>query len=119
MMKIRFYAMAWLLALWSASFPIHLRAADKPKPNVLLICIDDLNTQLGCYGNAVVKTPNVDRLAKMGIKFDRAYCNYPLCNPSRSSMLSGKYPEHTKVFGNRTDPRGPMPDVKFLPEMFK
>ncbi len=92
-------------------------AADK-KLNVLLIVADDLNTQLGCYGNKVVKSPNIDRLASMGVRFDRSYCNYPLCNPSRTSFLSGRYPETTKVYGNTTAPRTSLGAIQFLPEWF-
>jgi iduronate 2-sulfatase len=103
-----------LLACWVAP----CSAATK-KPNVLLIMIDDLNTSLGCYGNKIVKTPNVDQLASKGIRFDRAYCNYPICNPSRASMLSGLYPAHTKVLGNNTPPRSVMPNTMFLPDLFK
>ena len=94
-------------------------SAAVSKPNVLLICIDDLNTQLHCYGNPFVKSPNCDRLASMGVKFDRAYANYPVCNPSRTSMLSGLYPEHTQVFGNATAPRSKLPNQVFMPELFK
>lgn len=94
-------------------------AAAVKKPNVLLICVDDLNTQMGGYGNPVVKTPHFDRLAKMGVRFDRAYCNYPVCNPSRTSMLSGRYPEQTQVLSNNAAPRSKVPDLKFLPELFK
>jgi uncharacterized sulfatase len=96
-------------------------AADATKRlNVLLIVSDDLNCRLGCYGAAEAKTPNVDRLAARGIRFDRAYCNYPVCNVSRTSFLSGRYPEVTGVLSNATDPRIRLgPDFQFLPEYFR
>src|SRR5262245_40939999 len=94
--------------------------ALKTRPNVLLIISDDLNCHLGCYGNPVVKTPNIDRIAARGVPFDRAYCNYPVCNPSRTSMLSGLYPETTNVLNNATPPRTTVGNaVVFLPELFR
>jgi iduronate 2-sulfatase len=88
--------------------------------NVLLIVADDLNTCLGCYGNKVVQTPNIDQLASRGVRFDRSYCNYPVCNASRTSFLSGRYPDTTRVFGNGTEPRVKLgADFQFLPEYFK
>src|SRR6266511_475904 len=69
----------WLILLL---FPLLSRAADAPakRPNVLFIICDDLNTMsIGCYGSTIVKTPNIDRLASMGVRFERAYCQYPLC----------------------------------------
>ena len=89
------------------------------KTNVLLIVVDDLNTSLGCYGNKQVKTPNIDRLASMGVMFDRAYCQYPLCNPSRVSFLSGKRPENTGVYVLNVPARKALPDAVLLPQYFK
>src|SRR5688500_13416795 len=97
--------------------PIFLIAADSlladaaPKrPNVLLIVSDDLNTNLGCYGHPLVKTPNIDRIAQRGVRFDRAYCQYPVCNPSRTSFLSGRYPITTGILDNQTPPRTNLKD---------
>src|SRR6056297_3197635 len=70
-------------------------------PNVLFIVVDDLNTTLGCYDHPVVKTPHVDQLAAEGILFEHAYSNYAVCNPSRSSFLTGLYPETTTILDNR------------------
>lgn len=96
------------------------RASSRPL-NVLFIMADDMNTDLACYGNPIVKSPNLDRLARRGVRFDRTYCQFPICNPSRTSMLSGRRPETTKVFGNPAPyrPRYALGnDVDFLPESF-
>lgn len=85
------------------------------RKNILLIAVDDLNTDLGCYGHPLVQTPHLDGLARRGVRFDHAYCNYPVCNPSRSSLLSGRYPEQTGVLDNRENPHQKLPGVAFLP----
>jgi arylsulfatase A-like enzyme len=91
----------------------------KPKYNVIVIASDDLRPTLGCYGNSIVKTPNVDRLASQGVRFDRAYTQYPLCNPSRSSLLTGRYPTQTGVMDNELYFRALHPEFVSLPQHFK
>jgi len=93
-------------------------AQTAPARNVLLISVDDLNCDLGCYGHPLVQSPHIDRLARHGVRFDRAYCQYPVCNPSRTSLLSGFYPEATRVLNNTTDPRTQVKS-KFLPEYLR
>ncbi len=88
------------------------------KPNVLFIITDDFRPELGSYGSPAL-TPNLDRLAKMSVQFDRAYCQQAVCNPSRSSLLTGRRPETLRIWNNGTHFRELNPDVTTLPLWFK
>lgn len=93
--------------------------AAESRPNILFICIDDLRPQLGCYGNEQMKTPNIDRLAGQGALFERAYCQFAICGPSRSSVLSGMYPEHSGVKDNVVSFRDKLSGGVSLPQHFR
>jgi arylsulfatase A-like enzyme len=92
-------------------------AADRP--NVLFLISDDLNNYLGCYGDPRAKTPNIDKLAARGVRFDRAYCAFPLCGPSRNSMLTGLYPNSTGILANSQIFRQTIPTQVSLSQAFR
>ena len=93
---------------------------DAPRrPNVLFIAVDDLRPELGCYGHRSVKSPHIDRLAKRGMVFRRAYCQQAVCSPSRTSLLTGLRPDSTRIYDLRTHFRKFVPDVVTLPQHFK
>jgi iduronate 2-sulfatase len=102
---------------------VALRAAEvsssAARPNVLLVMADDLRDFGGAFTKEIVKTPNLDRLRARGTTFERAYVQYPVCNPSRSSMMAGLAAEQTGIVGNDIPLRQKMPDVVTLPQLCK
>ena len=117
---------------WSAGRPIALSLAilcalcvsarnspAAPKPNVLLICVDDLKPILGCYGDKLVQSPHIDRLAARSVQFDRAFCNQAVCSPSRNSLLTGLRPQTLGIYDLGTNFRRARPDTVTLPQLFK
>lgn len=93
-------------------------ALGADKKNVLFIICDDLNTDLGVYGHPLVKSPNIDRLASEGVKFSQAYCQYPLCGPSRASFMTGLYPDQDLIHQNAILLRDRLPGVQSMSQMF-
>ena len=93
--------------------------AAEPRPNVLFIAVDDLRTSLGCYGDTLVKSPNIDRFAATARRFDHAYTQQAVCGPSRTSLLTGRLPDNTRVWHNRNLFRDAEPDIVTLPQLFK
>ena len=91
-------------------------AQQSAKPNILFIAIDDLKPELGCYGNKMIKTPNIDRLAAMGTVFLNNYCQQAVCGPTRASLMTGKRPDYTKVWDLKTPMRDVTPDLVSLPQ---
>jgi arylsulfatase A-like enzyme len=117
LLKLRILMLSGLLLACSAL--VFAQGAGKPKYNVLFIAVDDLRPELGAYGNRIIKTPNMDKLAAWGVRFDAAYVQYPLCNPSRASMLNGRYPTQSGVLDNRTWFGAAHPEFVSLPKYFK
>ena len=110
---------ALVAAGWATSNPANSAEQKTKKLNVLFLMSDDLRPELGCYGHPQIKTPNIDRLAEAGVRFDRAYIQYPLCNPSRASMLTGRYPTETEVLDNQAWFGALHPELVSLPKHFK
>ena len=114
--------MRYAVAILVATLGLGAHGQSEPPPgrlNVLFVISDDLNTSLGCYGHPQVQSPHIDRLAGRGVRFDRAYCQYPLCNPSRTSILTGLRPETTKVLSNSGKFRNASPEAVTLPQLFR
>ena len=107
-------AIIMLLAIVSSSVIAQKKQASKP--NILFIAVDDLKPILGYYGNTLVKTPNIDRLAKMATVFNSNYCQQAVCGPTRASIMTGRRPDVTKIWNLTTQMRDMNPDILTLPQ---
>ena len=125
------WAVAWGFILVALVAAPTAEAGQPERPNVLFLVADDLNCDLHCYGHPRVQSPNIDRLAARGVRFEHAYCQFPLCSPSRSSFLTGRRPNVTKIL---TNPKGArfsndyvgtpnfrqtLPDTVTMPQLFR
>src|SRR5687767_13566445 len=127
MMKLisRKIALLFCVVLLFNSFAPLTRAQNKTKPaknkryNVLFIASDHLRPDIQAYGNSLIQTPSIDRLAARGTRFNRAYAQYPLCNPSRTALLTGRYPTQTKIYNSNDYFRRKFPGWVTLPQYFK
>ena len=115
---MRTYLLGFCLILLPPFFCQPAFAAEQ-RPNVLFIAVDDLRTSLGCCGDTLVKSPNIDRFAATARRFDHAYTQQAVCGPSRTSLLTGRLPDNTRVWHNRNLFRDTQPDIVTLPQLFK
>lgn len=108
-----------LCLLLVLSIPISFASADEKPLNVLFIASDDLTQSIACFGDPVAVTPNLDRLSDKGVRFDNAYCQIPLCNPTRASLMTGLRPDTLKVYDLERHFRDEVPSVVTLPQLFR
>jgi iduronate 2-sulfatase len=109
----------YLLVFGLSSLSAEEAPPPQSRPNVLFIAVDDLRSELGCYGRDYIKSPHIDSLSKRGTTFLRAYCQQAVCSPSRTSLLTGFRPDTTKVYDLTTHFRKILPDAVTLPQHFK
>jgi len=115
-MKNQYFKFATILFLFAISNVVIAQKKRASKPNILFIAVDDLKPILGCYGNTLVKTPNIDRLAKIATVFNNNYCQQAVCGPTRASIMTGKRPDYTKIWNLTTQMRDINPDILTLPQ---
>ena len=115
-MKNQYFKFATILFLFVISNAVTAQKKPTSKPNILFIAVDDLKPLLGCYENTLVKTPNIDRLAKMATVFNRNYCQQAICGPTRASIMTGTRPDVTKIWNLTTQMRDANPNTLTLPQ---
>lgn len=113
-----------MCSILASQLPVTVNAAPNPKSkgknNVLFILVEDCKNIMGCYGNPLIHTPNIDILAKKGVRFDNAYCQYPVCNPSRSSLMTGLQVDTLGIYDNLTPWNTHLKDpIITMPGLFK
>lgn len=105
-----------VVALYTLAGVGGLSAQQQERPNVLFIAIDDLKPEMGCYGNGLIRTPNIDKLAERGTIFGSNYCQQAVSGPTRASLMTGKRPDYTQVWDLKTRMRDINPDIVSLPQ---
>ena len=107
------------LFLSTCALVVGMSFTAEAKKNIIFVAFDDLKPILGCYGDKMVKSPNIDKLAQQGITFTNAHCQQAVCGPSRASIMSGLYPDTTQVWDLKTKWRDINPDILSIPQFFK
>lgn len=115
-MKNHYFKLLPILFLLAISNFVVAQKKQAQKPNILFIAVDDLKPLLGCYGNTLVKTPNIDRLAKLATVFKSNYCQQAICGPTRASLMTGTRPDITKIWNLTTQMRDTNPNTLTLPQ---
>jgi len=115
-MKNQYFKFASLFFLVVISNEIIAQDKRTSKPNILFIAVDDLKPLMGCYGNTMVKTPNIDKLAKIATVFNKNYCQQAICGPTRASLMTGSRPDVTKIWNLTTQMRDVNPAIVTLPQ---
>ena len=115
-MKNHYFKLLPILFLIAISNFVVAQKKQAQKPNILFIAVDDLKPLLGCYGNTLVKTPNIDRLAKLATVFESNYCQQAICGPTRASIMTGTRPDVTKIWNLTTQMREANPNTLTLPQ---
>ena len=115
-MKNYYFKFTSILFLFVISTTVIAQKKQATKPNILFIAVDDLKPLLGCYGNTLVKSPNIDRLAKLATVFNKNYCQQAICGPTRASIMTGTRPDVTKIWNLTTQMRDVNPNLVTLPQ---